>query len=100
MKAKPSISAIAWALSIQSYPTIIESTIFAVKSGLGIISIFTGGIGNTVVTVLASPDKVWVPTSDEEWVVNTGLIFSDIGVIVGSGEARIRSALLFFLYTP
>jgi hypothetical protein len=37
-----------------------------ITSGLGTISILVGGIGKTVVTVLAPSVIIEVPTSDEE----------------------------------
>ena len=49
-------------------------------SELGIISTFTGGTGKIVVTVLELSVKL--PTSDIVRTVDTGLIFSDIGVTV------------------
>lgn len=47
----------------------------SIISELGTVSIFTGGTGNTVVTVLVPSVVVKVPTSDIVRVVNVGLIF-------------------------
>jgi hypothetical protein len=61
MKAKPNISANCIALPPISEPINTISVDFitlAIISGLGTISILTGGIGNIVVTVLVYPAKV------------------------------------------
>jgi hypothetical protein len=57
-------------------PWFTNSLVTKVISGLGIISTFTDGIGNTVVTELAPSDIVWIPTSD------VGLTYWEIGVTV------------------
>jgi hypothetical protein len=51
----------------------------------------TGGIGNTVVTVLVPSVVVKVPTSDIFCNIDTGLIFSDIGVIVSIEVTLLES---------
>jgi len=56
-------------------PWSTKDLVTKVISVLGILSIFTGGIGNTVVTVLVPSVIVWVPTSDIVCNVDIGLIF-------------------------